>query len=146
MERAALLPHGSRAWFAMVGASMCEAARQAHLPAGADVSLVEILVDRPPGADGLLPGLRFEIVAGQPAWRLGVRPGEGADIRIAVTAAASLALNTVVAADPAFGARLAGFLQQGALRIDGDMGRLGAWFEGVHDVIVARTAAPDAPA
>ena len=132
--------HGSAAWFGMVGALMCEAAREAALPPGLHVSLVERLLDGAPLPGGQVAGLRFDILGGRPAFRIGVGPDEVGDITIEVTVAASRTLNTLYGADPRFGAEFTRLQQAGALRITGDLERLGSWFDAIHDRIVARTA------
>ena len=132
--------HGSAEWFRMVGALMCEAAREATLPPSLHVSLVERFLDGAALPGGQVAGLRFDIVDGRPAFRIGVGPDETGDITIEVTAAASRTLNTLYGADPRFGAEVTRLQKAGALRIAGDLGLLGSWFDAVHDRIVARTA------
>jgi hypothetical protein len=136
----ARLAHGSAAWFQMAGALMCEAAAAAGLPPGARVSLIERYIDGAEFADGLVQGLRFDIEDGKPSFRVGARRGERADITVEVTAAASRELNSLYSTDPRYRAASARLLGSGALRVDGDMARLGAWFDAVHDLIVDRTA------
>ena len=131
--------HGTAAWFAMVGGVMRDAALQAALPSDFRLGLVERYTDGSPLGPGLVQGLRFDIAGGAPAFRIGALANETADITIEVTSAASHALNRLYAADPAYGAALAAFQASGALRIEGDLARLGAWFGAVHDRIVART-------
>jgi hypothetical protein len=130
---AARVEHASPAWFEMVGKQMVEAALDAGLGADVNVSLLERFTD-----DADL-GLRFEIVGGVPSFRAGVGADETADIVIHVTTAASRRLNTVYEGDPAYRVAFDEALQHGALRIEGDVGKLGAWFAGVHDAIVERT-------
>jgi len=132
--------HGSAAWFGMVGALMCEAAREAALPPGLHLSLVERFLDGAALPGGQVAGLRFDIRDGRPAFRIGVGPDETGDIMIEVTAAASRTLNTLYGADPRFAAEFTRLQKAGALRIAGDLGQLGSWFDAVHDRIVARTA------
>lgn len=134
------LPHGTTAWFEMVGTVMQQAASQAGLPAHFNLSLLERYTDAVQAGEGMAPGLRFDIVAGKPFFRLGARYGESADITIAISAAASHRLNTLHGADPQFHAALADFLGNGAMTVDGDLAQLGDWFAPVHDRIVARTA------
>jgi len=133
------LSHGSVAWWEMVGQLMCDAATRAALPADVNLSLVERCTDGISLPGALLPGLRFELVGGQPTFRVGVRHDERGDIDIAVTAAASRELNTLYGADPHFQAALARLQHSGALTIRGDLARLGEWFGAVHDQIVDRT-------
>jgi hypothetical protein len=142
MDGVTTLPHGTAAWFAMVGGLLCEAATQAALPPTIHISLVERYSDGAALGGGLIQGLRFDIAGGQPTFRVGAHPGEQADITVEVSAAASLTLNSLYSADPAFHAALAEATRSGALRIYGDLGRLGDWFGAVHDAIVDRTAAP----
>lgn len=134
------LPHGTPAWFDMVGAVMLEAASQAGLPADCNVSLLERYTDGAEMGDGMVQGLRFDIVAGQPFFRVGALDGERAAITIALSAAASYRLNTLYSADPQFHAALADVLGSGAMTVDGDLAQLGDWFAPVHDRIVARTS------
>ncbi|USX25933.1 hypothetical protein NHH73_25750 [Oxalobacteraceae bacterium OTU3CINTB1] len=131
--------HGTTAWFDMVGALMKDAAAQAALPADFNVSLVERYTDGVQLGAGLAQGLRFEIVGGKPSFRLGAGPNEQADITVEVTVAGSRQLNTLHGADPRFSAALAKLQSTGQLKIDGDLARLGGWFDGVHDQIVQRT-------
>lgn len=136
------LPHGTTAWFEMVGSVMRQAASQAGLPSDFNVSLLERYTDAvQTGASAdMLQGLRFDIVAGKPFFRVGAQHGERADITITISAAASHRLNTLHSADPQFHAALADFLGNGAMTVDGDLAQLGDWFAAVHDRIVARTA------
>jgi hypothetical protein len=136
----ARLPYGSAAWFHMVGNLMCEAAMRADLPADFDVSLVERYTDGFQFQDGLTQGLRFDIRGGKPSFRVGVLLEERADITVEVTAAASRELNSLYGADLRFQSALARLQGSGAMKIDGDLGRLGDWFGRVHDPIVERTA------
>jgi hypothetical protein len=136
----ARLPHGSAAWFDMVGNLMCEAAMRADLPADFDVSLVERYTDGEQLQDGLTQGLRFEIQGGKPLFRVGALPEECADITVEVTAAASRELNSLHAADPRFKRALTRLQGSGDMKIGGDFGRLGEWFTQVHDLIVDHTA------
>lgn len=139
MRQIQRIVHGSVAWFEMVGTMLCEAAAKADLPASLDISLVERYRDGAALPGGLVQGLRFNIVGGVPSFRVGAGADEGGDITVEVTAAASQVLNSLYAADPDFVAALARFQRDGALRIDGDPGRLGPWFAAVHDAIVERT-------
>ena len=132
----ARLRHGSAAWFHMVGNLMCEAATRADLPADLIVSLVERYIDGVPFQDELVQGLRFDIWAGKPTFRIGALPTERSDITVEVTAAASRELNSLYRADPRFQEALTRLRSSGAIRIDGDLARLGDWFGTVHDQIV----------
>ena len=134
------IPHGTTAWFEMVGSVMVDAATQAALPSGANISLVERYTDGVDLGTGMAPGLRFEIVDGKPSFRLGARAHERADITVEVTAAASRRLNTLYGDDPRFHAALADLQRTGQLKIDGDLAGLGDWYDTVHDQIVHRTA------
>tara|TARA_R110002020_G_scaffold50791_1_gene143642 strand:+ start:7933 stop:8355 length:423 start_codon:yes stop_codon:yes gene_type:complete len=133
------LRHGTADWFAMVGTIMVEGALQAGLPAELCISLVERYTDgtRLPG--GMVQGLRFEIVAGKPSFRVGAYPDEHADLIIEISAAAARTLNRLYSADPQYRIALAALLQSGAMRESGDMTRLGDWLAAVHDPIVDRT-------
>lgn len=132
-------PHGTTAWFEMVGTIMAEAARRAELPADLTVSLVERYTDGVVLADGLVQGIRFEIVGGKPSFRVGARPYEQADITIEVTAAVARELNALRSTDPRYRTVLDRFLGTGEMRMHGDISRLGDWLAMVHDPIVDRT-------
>jgi hypothetical protein len=133
------LLHGSAEWFAMAGALMVDAATRARLPPDCNVSLVERYTDGVAGSDGLVQGLRFEIVDGMPSLRIGVGPEETADIVVEVTAAASRELNALYADDPRYAAAADRLRREGQMRIHGDLARLGDWFPAVHDPIVEHT-------
>lgn len=134
------IAHGSGAWFDMVGRLMCEAAQAAGLPADLDLSLVERYTDGQPLAPDLVQGIRFDIRAGLPSYRVGAGRDERGDITVEISAAASRALNTLYGADPRFASELERLRHGGEFHIDGDLARLGAWFDAVHDRIVDRTA------
>lgn len=130
---------GTPAWFEMVGTLMSDAAARSGLPADRNVSLVERYTDGIELSDGLIQGLRFEIVNGQPSFRVGVGRDERAEITVEVTSAAARKLNALHSADPAYSAARDRFLSTGEMRVDGDLSRLGDWLEAVHDPIVDRT-------
>lgn len=134
------LHQGTVAWFEMVGRLMCEAASQSGLSPDLNVSLVERYTDGVELSDGLVQGLRFEIVGGRPSFRVGAQHGESADITIEITAAAAGALNNLYSADPSYPAALETFLSIGEMRVDGDPAQMGGWLRAVHDAIVDRTA------
>jgi hypothetical protein len=136
----ARLPHGSAAWFHMVGSLMCEAATQAGLPADLNVGLVERYTDGVQFQDRLMQGIRFDLRAGKPTFRIGAFPEERGDITVEVTVAASRELNALYGTDPRFRATLSRLQESGEMSIDGDLQRMGKWFETVHDRIVDRTA------
>lgn len=131
--------HGTTAWFEMVGALMKDAASRAALPADFNIGLVERYTDGVDLGGGLVQGMRFEIVRGEPSFRLGAEPNEQANITVEVTMAGSRQLNTLYGDDPRFSAALAHLQGTGQLKIDGDLARLGEWFSAVHDQIVHRT-------
>ena len=135
----AAIVHGTAAWFEMVGQRMACAAAQAALPADLTVSFLETYVDGEVGPDGLRQGIRFDIVRGQPSWRVGARPGERADIQVEITTGAARRLNRLRAADPAFAAEQDRVLGSGEMKVEGDLARLGGWLASVHDDIVDRT-------
>jgi hypothetical protein len=132
--------HGTPAWFDMVGAVMRDAATAAGLPSDFSVSLVERYSDGIELSPGLFQGLRFEIVNGAPSFRHGARLDEHGDVTVTVSMAGSLTLNTLYGDDPRFPAAFARLRASGELTVDGDLSRLGSWFDGVHDRIVDRTA------
>ncbi|MBE9604115.1 hypothetical protein IAI18_04500 [Acetobacteraceae bacterium H6797] len=133
------LRHGTAAWFEMVGRAMCDAASHARLPNTLTVSLVERYTDGTALPNGLIQGLRFDIVSGSPTFRAGALPDERGDITIEITTAAARSLNLLLSTDPAYAATADHFLRSGAMRVDGDLSKLGAWLALVHDPIVART-------
>lgn len=128
---------GSRAWFEMVGQVMSDAARHAALPAETHVSLVERYTDGTDFGDGLVQGFRFDIVAGQPSYRVGAKPDERGDITIEVTGAVARELNAMPADASAQARRR--HLETGGIRQQGDVSMLGDWFFEVHRHILART-------
>jgi hypothetical protein len=130
---------GTTAWFDMAGSLTCEAALQAGLSPALNVSLVERYTDGIELSEGVVQGLRFDIVGGNPSFRVGARHDEVADITVEVSAEASRALNSLYSADPNFGPAFANFLSTGEFRVDGDLAQLGTWFNAVHDPIVDRT-------
>lgn len=132
--------HGTAQWFEMVGKVLLDAATQAGLPADCNIRLVERYIDGIELSPGLVQGLRFEIADGKPAFQLGAGRDERGDITVLVTKAASYTLNTLRSDDPHFHAAFTNLQATGALKIDGDLSRLGSWFSVVHDRIVDRTS------
>lgn len=130
---------GTTAWFEMAGTLMCEAASQAKLSPELNVSLVERYTDGVEMSEGLVQGVRFDIVGGKPSFRVGVRPDERADVTVEVTAAAARELNTLRSADPNYQAARDKFLSTGEMRVAGDPSRMGGWLDAVHDPIVDHT-------
>lgn len=133
------LTHGSATWFTMAGSLMVDAATRARLPPDCNVSLVERYTDGVALSDGLVQGLRFDIVGGKPSFRVGAGVDETADIVVEVTSAASRELNSFYADDPRYAAAADRLRGEGEMRVHGDLARLGAWFPAVHDPIVAHT-------
>lgn len=133
------LTQGTTAWFEMVGLLMTQAATDAALPSSLNVSLVERYTDGAEVPDGRVQGIRFDVVAGAPSYRIGADREETADIVVEITAAAARRLNSLPAADPAYRVARQRYLETGEMRVTGDPERLGAWLEAVHDPIVART-------
>ncbi|PWC37679.1 hypothetical protein [Azospirillum sp. TSO35-2] len=140
MTTHAKLRQGTTAWFEMVGTMMTEAAARANLPADLNVSLVERYTDGVELFKDLIQGIRFDIVGGEPSFRIGARRDERADVTIEVTAAAARTLNALASADPSYQTARERFLGTGDLRVTGEVARLGDWLETVHDPIVDRTA------
>jgi hypothetical protein len=130
---------GTIAWFEMVGALMVETATRSGLPKELTASLVEIYTDGVEVADGLVQGIRFDIMAGRPSFRVGVRPGERGDVTIEITTAAAERLNSLRMADPLFAKTINEVLRTGEMRLDGDPSRMGDWLRHVHDPIVEHT-------
>jgi hypothetical protein len=130
---------GTTAWFGMVGGLMVETATRSGLPKGLTVSFVEIYTDGVEVADGLVQGIRFDIIAGQASFRVGVRPGERGDVTVEITTAAAERLNGLRIADPRFPDAIDDVVRKGEMRVEGDPSRLGGWLEQVHDPIVEHT-------
>jgi hypothetical protein len=139
MTHDAKLQQGTAAWFEMVGTLMRNAATRSGLSQDLNVSLVERYSDGSELGDGLVQGIRFEIVAGAPSFRVGARPGESADVTVEVTAAAARALNLLFSTDPDYERARARLNETGEMRVDGDPSRLGCWLDAIHDPIVDRT-------
>ena len=134
------LRHGTKDWFEMVGALMSEAASQAGLSPELNLSLVERYTDGVELSEGLVQGIRFDIVNGKPSFRVGAQKDERADVTIEITAAAARELNRLRSADPSYPTARDKFLGTGEMRVDGDPSQLGGWLDAVHDPIVDRTA------
>jgi hypothetical protein len=130
---------GTTAWFEMVGALMVDTATRSGLPKGLTVSFVEIYTDGVELADGLVQGIRFDIIAGQASFRVGVRPGERGDVTFEITTAAAERLNSLRIADPRFPDAIDEVLGTGEMRVEGDPSQLGGWLEQVHDPVVKHT-------
>jgi hypothetical protein len=130
---------GTTAWFEMVGGLMVETATRFGLPKALTVSFAEIYTDGAELADGLMQGIRFDIIAGQASFRVGVRPGERGDVTVEITTAAAERLNSLHMADPLFAYTIDEVLRTGEMRLDGDPSRLGDWLRQVHDPIVEHT-------
>lgn len=132
-------PHGTTAWFEMVGTLMSEAASHAQLSPDLTVSLVERYSDGVELSEGLVQGLRFDLVRGMPSFRVGARGDEHADVIVEITAAAARALNSLHSADPNYRNVRERFLSTGEMSVKGDPLRLGDWLTSVHDLIVSGT-------
>lgn len=139
MTTEAKIRQGTAAWFEMVGTLMGEAALQSGLSPELNLSLVEHYTDGVELSEGLVQGLRFDILSGKPAFRVGARPEERADVMIEITASAARKLNNLRSADPNYTAALEHFLSTGEMRVEGDPSRMGGWLYAVHDPIVNRT-------
>lgn len=139
MTTDAKVRQGTTAWFEMVGTLMSEAASQSGLSPELNLSLVECYTDGVELSEGLVQGLRFDILGGKPSFRVGARRDERADVMIEITAAAARKLNRLHTADPTYTAALEGFLSTGEMRVEGDPSRMGGWLNAVHDPIVNRT-------
>lgn len=103
------------------------------------MSLVERYTDGLELSEGLVQGLRFDIVAGMPSFRVGVRKDERADVTVEVTTAAAHELNLLRSTNPAYQTTLGNFVASGEMRVDGDPSQMGDWLNAVHDPIVDRT-------
>jgi hypothetical protein len=133
------LQMGTAAWFEAVGALMVEAAKRSGPPPEMNLSLVEIYTDGIEMENGLVQGIRFDIIAGRPSFRVGVRPGERGDVTVEITAAAAQRLNSLRSVDPSYAAAIDQVLTTGEMRVDGDPSRLGGWLQELHDPIVELT-------
>lgn len=116
MTAATKLGQGTTEWFEMIGVLMSEAASPEGLSSELTVSLVERYVDGVELSEGLVQGIRFDIVGGKPSFRVGARQDEQADVTIEITAAAARELNRLRSADPAYVAALDKFLSSGVMR------------------------------
>ncbi len=130
---------GTTAWFEMAEQMMLDAAANAGLATDLNFTLIERYTDGTMTADGLLPGIRFDIVNGRSSFRTGVHPDERGDVPIEITSAAARTLNLLRSADPEYQRALQHMRGSGEMRVDGDSTRLGHWLEAVHDPIVDRT-------
>lgn len=139
MIRDAKVRQGTAAWFEMAGSLMCEAAFGSQLPPELNVSLVERYSDGVELSEGRVQGIRFDIVGGNPSFRIGVRLDERADVTVEITAAGARELNGLRSTDPAYQSASDRLLARGDMRIVGDPSRLGGWLDAVHDPIVDRT-------
>ena len=135
----AKLPQGTVDWFEMVGTLLCNTASQTGLEPDLNLSLVERYMDGVVLVDGHLQGIRFDIINGQPSFRIGVSRDEQGDVTIEITAAAARTLNLMRSSDPDFQIALQYFQSSGEMKVTGDPSRLGRWMEAVHDPIVERT-------
>lgn len=140
MTTDAKLRQGTMAWFEMVGTLMVEAASRLGLSPELNVSIVERYTDGIDLSEGLVQGLRFDILSGKPSFRVGARRDERADVTIEITAAAARELNNLRSADPNYRASLDKFVSTGEMRVDGDTSQMGSWINAVHDPIVDRTS------
>ncbi len=131
---------GTAAWFEMVGRLMSEAASQSGLSPYLNLSLVERYTDGIELSEGLVQGMRFDILGSKPSFRIGARHGERADITIEITEAAARELNSLYSADQDYYATRDKFLSTGEMQVDGDPSQMGDWLNAVHDLIVARTS------
>lgn len=130
---------GTTAWFEMVGGLMTDAASRSALSPDLDVSLVERYTDGIELSEGLVQGIRLDIVGGKLSFRIGARPDEQADVTVEITATAARELNSLRSADPNYAAARDKFLRTGEMRVHGDPSRMGAWLDATHDPIVDRT-------
>lgn len=135
---APLVP-GTAPWFAMVGAVLCETADDVGLPADLTISLVERYTDGEPWSDGLVQGLRLDVVRGRATVRVGVAPDETGDVTILVTAAAARRLNAFRSSDPEYDRVRAALVGSGELSVEGDPSPVAEVLARAHDPIVERT-------
>ena len=130
---------GTAEWFDMVGTLMSEAAAQSGLGPAVNVSFLERYTDGTQLSGELVQGIRFDIVDGKPFYRVGAGKDERADIIVEVTAAAARELNLLRTTDTRYEAVRDEVMRASEMRVEGDISRLGAWLEAVHDPIVERT-------
>lgn len=140
MSTDAKVRQGTTAWFEMVGTLMSEAASQSGLSPHLNLSLVERYTDGVDLSEGLVQGLRFDIINGKPSFRVGARRDERADVTIEISAAAARELNSLRSVDPNYPAAVDNFRSTGEMRVDGNLLRMGDWLDAVHDPIVDRTS------
>jgi len=127
-----------------VGVAIAEAAERLGIPPDLDLSVLERYVYGERLDNGLHQGLRVDVVGvdvvgGSLAFRSGVLAGETAQVVIDVTAATARQLNLLLSADPAYAQVFGKAMQDGHLRIHGDLGALGPVFALAHDRIVEQT-------
>ena len=130
---------GTPDWFHMIGKILTDAAASAGLAPETNASFVERYSDGKELSDGLIQGIRLDIIAGKPSYRIGAAPDEKGDINVLVTADAARQLNAYYSVDPKFLELQARYQASGEWQVDGDLARLGNWLAGAHDPIVART-------
>ncbi|WP_260600253.1 hypothetical protein [Sphingomonas endolithica] len=130
---------GTTAWFEMVGALMVDAATRSGLSPKLNLSFVELYTDGVELENGLVQGICFDIIAGQPSFRVGVRPGERGDVTVEITTAAAQRLNSLRSIDPLYADAINQVLRTGEMRVNGDPSRLGGWLQELHDSIVEHT-------
>ncbi|MCS6759729.1 MAG: hypothetical protein MO852_12855, partial [Candidatus Devosia euplotis] len=125
MDTPQKIRHGTADWFAMVGTIMVEGALQTELPADLNVSLVERYTDGMALPGGTVQGLRFDVTAGTPSFRIGAYPDEQADLIVEISTAAAQTLNRLHSAEPRYRVTLDAFVQRGEMRVTGNITRLG---------------------
>ena len=84
MTTDAKLRQGTMTWFEMVRTLMIEAASRSGLSPELNVSVVERYTDGIDLSEGLVQGLRFDILSGKPSFRVGARRDERADVTIEI--------------------------------------------------------------
>ncbi len=131
------LLQGTKTWFEMVGELLCDAARTAGLSPTLTLSLVERYTDGLEISGGLVQGIRFDIINGNPSFRVGAGRDERGDITIEITSAAARKLNTMYGAE--FQKLRGAYLRRGEMRVDGDPSKFGEWLDTAHDAIVGNT-------
>lgn len=139
MSRPANHFQGSRGWFEMVGALLCQAIAQEGPAPELEWSLVERYSDGFELAPGLVQGIRLDISGGKARYRVGVARDETGDATVEVNSATARALNLLPKADPAFERIMAAALAADTLRIEGDLAPIAPALANTHDEIVART-------
>ncbi|MBB6122782.1 hypothetical protein [Sphingobium subterraneum] len=135
----AKIRQGTEEWFYMAGSVIVQAIEDAGVSPSENFSLVERYTDGTVMSNGLVQGIRIEIIDGRPSFRVGAQENESADVTVEVTAAAARKLNALHNSSPDYEAVRTAFLNTGEMRVTGDVAKIGSWLDAAHDPIVDRT-------